>query len=572
MVWLSRQGDGLSMAKKWQSALVWGLLTPVVAAADLSPSALFRVASPSIVVMEALGKDGKAIAQGSGVVIAPGVVVSNCHVFTKAATAVVRYQQHRYAATLKHGDPDRDLCSFAADDLPAPAATLGVTSTLAVGDSAYAIGAPQGLELSLSGGLIASLRSLHGGRLLQVTTPISPGSSGGGLFDSQGRLIGITTMYLKESQQLNFAVPVEWVNELPGRSTLLKGGSNPSQIARTEGNTREELRRAADSLQPTLVLTTVKGEPYNLASHRGKWVVVNFWATWCVPCVKQITELSKLQTGHKNIDVVGLVYEDIDTNAVQLFLEKHPVKYEIAIVDIYNPPADFDAPRGLPTNYLIAPNGMLFKKILGPLTASDVEAAIDVEAAAIAYADAFAAAADATQESGGAVAAADAAQAAADAAEAAQRVADADADVALAKKALQQYDAYMLKSDANYAASRPLLDEKVRVIRQTLPPSEWLDATKKAYIALADESTVAERGPDRFRVLSDTKGLVTTLDTQTVRRDGRLGYAWLMGEYSTPLAAHNGVVTVKQFIVYDCVARTSAMKENVGYGPDVMTH
>lgn len=201
-------------------------LVPVLAYAQLTPSQIFRNASRSIVVMEANGDDGKLVAQGSGVVIAPGVVISNCHVFKDASTATVRYDQRRFPALRLHSDRERDLCSFSITGLTAAPVNMGSTAPIEVGDRAYAIGAPQGFELSLSDGLISSLRPVDGGRMLQITVPISPGSSGGGLFDSEGRLIGITTLYLKESQQVNFAVPVEWVRELPRRQS--KGAAQPS--------------------------------------------------------------------------------------------------------------------------------------------------------------------------------------------------------------------------------------------------------------------------------------------------------------------------------------------------------
>lgn len=73
----------------------------------------------------------------------------------------------------------------------------------------YAIGAPQGLELSLSEGLISGFRTFDGTRMIQTTAAISRGSSGGGLFDDRGNLIGITTMYMDEGQALNFAIPAE---------------------------------------------------------------------------------------------------------------------------------------------------------------------------------------------------------------------------------------------------------------------------------------------------------------------------------------------------------------------------
>ena len=88
------------------------------------------------------------------------------------------------------------------------------SSSLAVGERVYAIGAPEGLELTLSEGVISGLRESGGGCVIQTSAAISPGSSVGGLSDTEGRLIGITTFSLKEGQNLNFALPTEWVQTL----------------------------------------------------------------------------------------------------------------------------------------------------------------------------------------------------------------------------------------------------------------------------------------------------------------------------------------------------------------------
>lgn len=149
-------------------------------------------------------------------VVGLGQVVSDCHVFEDAASATVEYRDRTYVATLRHADRDSDLCSLDVAGLVAPVVTIG-TSRLRVGERVYTIGAPQGLELTLAEGILSSRRGDGDYQLLQTTAAISPGSSGGGLFDKAGRLIGITTMFLEKGQQLNFSVPVEWIAELPAR-------------------------------------------------------------------------------------------------------------------------------------------------------------------------------------------------------------------------------------------------------------------------------------------------------------------------------------------------------------------
>ena len=135
-------------------------------------------------------------------------------------------------------------------------------------------------------------------------------------------------------------------------------------------------RPATPPERPTLQVATVDGARYDLAAHRGKWVVVNFWATWCSPCLKEMPELSALDAMREHVEVVGLAYEDIEPAAMQAFLKKHPVVYPVALVDVYDPPRDFATPRGLPMTYLIAPDGKVAKQFLGPVTAKEIEAAI----------------------------------------------------------------------------------------------------------------------------------------------------------------------------------------------------
>jgi thiol-disulfide isomerase/thioredoxin len=124
---------------------------------------------------------------------------------------------------------------------------------------------------------------------------------------------------------------------------------------------------------PSLQVTTLDGQAFDLAAQRGKWAIVNFWATWCAPCLKEMPELSALDAMREHIVVVGLAYEDTTEAALRTFLVKHPVVYPMALIDVYNPPADFDTPRGLPFTYLIGPDGAVVRKYTGPVSARMLE-------------------------------------------------------------------------------------------------------------------------------------------------------------------------------------------------------
>ncbi len=127
---------------------------------------------------------------------------------------------------------------------------------------------------------------------------------------------------------------------------------------------------------PRLSATAIDGSLYDLAAHRGRWVVVNFWATWCGPCLKEMPELSALHTMREQVEVVGLAYEDISSDDMKAFLAEHPVSYPIVVVDPLSPPQDFATPRGLPTTYLVAPDGKVVHHFVGPVTSHDIEAEI----------------------------------------------------------------------------------------------------------------------------------------------------------------------------------------------------
>lgn len=133
---------------------------------------------------------------------------------------------------------------------------------------------------------------------------------------------------------------------------------------------------AAAATRPELKIAMLDGESFDLAAERGHWVVLNFWATWCAPCLKEIPDLSAFDAERDDVRVIGLAYEEIEPDDMRTFMQEHPIGYPVAIVDVYDPPKDFEAPRGLPMTYLIGPDGAVAKKFLGPVTSKELAAAI----------------------------------------------------------------------------------------------------------------------------------------------------------------------------------------------------
>ena len=154
-------------------------------------------------------KAGEIDAQGSAVAISEDTALTNCHVFEGGEAAIVLVNDKPVPAKLGIVDEETDRCFIRVSPADAKLrAVRGIRSidTLKVGERVYTIGTPSGLENSLGEGVVSGLRDDDGIQYVQTTAPISPGSSGGGLFDASGNLIGITTFLLEDSQNLNFAI------------------------------------------------------------------------------------------------------------------------------------------------------------------------------------------------------------------------------------------------------------------------------------------------------------------------------------------------------------------------------
>jgi hypothetical protein len=192
-----------------------------VSRVQLSASDVFKKVSPSIFIVYAAESTdvlftdkSRDSASGSAVAISSDHLITNCHVVDgRPAIALVRGEEIG-RAVLTYSNSKVDTCFLKSLDLVLrPVEGVRRYVDLNVGDQVYTIGAPQGAELTIADGIISALRSLslrtHEGNHVQTSAPISPGSSGGGLFDARGNLIGITTFILNDAQNVNFAVAAD---------------------------------------------------------------------------------------------------------------------------------------------------------------------------------------------------------------------------------------------------------------------------------------------------------------------------------------------------------------------------
>jgi len=211
--------------------------------------AIAKAANGAVVSIIMSDKDGNPIAQGSGFFVSKdGLILTNYHVIAEGSSAIVKLPDGAFYLVdgMLASDKTRDIAVIKANGQNFRTLALGNSDGVQVGQDVVAIGNPLSLESTVSNGIVSGIRTVkeEGGEFLQITAPISPGSSGGPLFNMEGEVIGITTMYLKGGENLNFAIPIN-----DAKSLLLAKSSKvqnfPDESPKTE-QPREEGTSAAD--------------------------------------------------------------------------------------------------------------------------------------------------------------------------------------------------------------------------------------------------------------------------------------------------------------------------------------
>jgi S1-C subfamily serine protease len=177
---------------------------------DDLPGLVKRV-QPAVVTVIAYNAQGEALFQGSGFFISPGgSFLTNCHVLAQAARAEVRTAEGRCYPVQGVVAVDRywDLVVAAVSIPPGEVSGLSITPAVPeVGERVAVVGSPLGLEQTLSDGVVSAIRRTSGGTYLQISAPVSTGSSGSPVINMKGEVVGVASLQVIKGQNLNFAVP-----------------------------------------------------------------------------------------------------------------------------------------------------------------------------------------------------------------------------------------------------------------------------------------------------------------------------------------------------------------------------
>jgi S1-C subfamily serine protease len=189
-----------------------------VANTAVTPRQIAASARAALLMIRALGERGDTLGLGTGFVVSPdGMFVTNFHVVQEAAQLRVKVVEGgaEYAqVSLIAADPAHDLALMKLPAQNLRSLKLGSDTRLDVGDRVFVMGNPLGMAGTFSDGMVSATRPLEGVNMLQITAPISPGSSGGPVMDERGEVVAVATMMVMGGENLNMAVPVRYLQPM----------------------------------------------------------------------------------------------------------------------------------------------------------------------------------------------------------------------------------------------------------------------------------------------------------------------------------------------------------------------
>lgn len=213
-----------------------GKLSEARTSREIAASAL-----PSIVAVVMQDSKDQPVALGTGFYVRPGIIATNLHVIEGAAGGYAKGigKDNKFSIDGVVGtDILHDLALISVSDEKTPALRLGDDKGVEIGDPIYCIGNPVGLEGTFSQGLVSGLRKLEQEDLIQITAPISPGSSGGPVLSANGSVVAIAVATLQGGQNLNFAIPASYLAVLIDKRTPLQALSSVRAAPATQGDDR----------------------------------------------------------------------------------------------------------------------------------------------------------------------------------------------------------------------------------------------------------------------------------------------------------------------------------------------
>lgn len=200
------------------------------AVSGLSATEVYSIVGKSVYPVYGFdSKQNKRKSAGTGVAVSAQLLATNCHIARNADSYIVKIKNDFRKAKLVYQDFSHDLCLLEIPGEKFQPVEFRDSSTVDIGEEVYAIGNPHGLEKSISRGIISNKHKFLGDTVLQTDATISFGSSGGGLFDTEGRLVGITRAGHR-FKDIAFAVPSDWITNILNAAKTTKHAMGINKI------------------------------------------------------------------------------------------------------------------------------------------------------------------------------------------------------------------------------------------------------------------------------------------------------------------------------------------------------
>jgi hypothetical protein len=310
----------------------------------LTPSQIAQKAFPSVVLLTKEDNYRQPISLGSGFFITDDLVATNLHVIEGAAKGhakiIGKNDTFEIASVFALEEPDLALVKLAG----AKAAALKIgTREVAIGDEVYAIGNPRGLEGTFSQGIVSGIRNLGELKIIQITAPISPGSSGGPVLNAYGEVVGIATATLTEGQNLNFAIPVahishalKYLQRLDFQPLPISGISQPHGTILGDSS-----KRVVDAVKGETILWRGFTNEYSFSLHNllhapisDIYCIVIFHGSILSQVDTEVLFVQDIIPGGLAKRISGVV--DSSVRNLNTPIPENPIMKEITSIDEYN--------------------------------------------------------------------------------------------------------------------------------------------------------------------------------------------------------------------------------------------
>ena len=273
-----------------------------------STETLFERVNGSVCMIVATDKANNLLRRGSGFILRDSrLLVTNAHVLAGFDQAEVKCgDKHAKVEKITNYDGKVDLVLAETGELDVKGLELSTTTTIRPGMQVYAFGSPYGLEGTITPGLTSAYRELEGKTYIQISTPISPGSSGGPVTDDRGMVIGVSVAALEVAQNINFAIPAAAVRQLPGVELQLTDLPSHGRTAQSQTRSQSQSEKSFEPLtlpEPTVASGHAEFRGYAFGSNCGEIAISEYEKRLFSFRNRGLTRFRKTYSGQLEMDV-----------------------------------------------------------------------------------------------------------------------------------------------------------------------------------------------------------------------------------------------------------------------------